>query len=75
MPPTSTRHKSGCFCPSRPNPRNAASVPSYTGTSKYLVLTKYNNYAGAGGDGVNKLAVLDPNASFVHPISGGTVLR
>ncbi len=39
-------------------------VPSYTGTSKYLILTKYNAYAGfSGGDGVNKLAVLDPNAS------------
>ncbi len=39
-------------------------VPSYSGTSAYLILVKYNNYAGQGtGDGVNKLAVLDPNAS------------
>lgn len=39
-------------------------VPSYSGASSYLILVKYNNYAGAGtGDGVNKLAVLDPNAS------------
>ena len=39
-------------------------VPSYRGSSSYLILVKYNNYAGAGtGDGVNKLAVLDPNAS------------
>jgi hypothetical protein len=37
-------------------------VPSYTGSSAYLLLTKYNNYAGiGGGDGVNKLAILDPN--------------
>jgi hypothetical protein len=37
-------------------------VPSYTGSSAYLVLTKYNNYAGTGsGNGVNQLAVLDPN--------------
>ena len=37
-------------------------VSSYTGSSAYLVLTKYNNYAGAGsGNGVNQLAVLDPN--------------
>src|SRR5262245_62688729 len=27
-------------------------VPSYTGTSPYLIFTKYNNYAGLdGGDG------------------------
>jgi hypothetical protein len=39
-------------------------VPSYTGTSSYLVLTKYNNYAGSGtGNGVNKVAILDPNAT------------
>ena len=39
-------------------------VPSYNGSSSYLILVKYNNYAGQGtGNGVNKLAVLDPNAS------------
>src|SRR6185312_6422202 len=39
-------------------------VPAYTGTSSYLVMTKYNNYYGAGtGDGLNRLAVLDPTAS------------
>jgi hypothetical protein len=43
----------------------AESVPSYQGGSSYLILTKYNNYAGVGtGDGVNKVAVLDPNASM-----------
>lgn len=43
-------------------------VPSYTGTSSYLIFTKYNNYAGLdGGDGVNKIAVLDPNATMVEP--------
>ncbi len=37
-------------------------VPQYTGTSSYLLLTKYNNYAGAGtGDGGNRMAILDPN--------------
>jgi hypothetical protein len=42
----------------------AAMVPSYTGSSKYLVATKYNNYGRAGsGDSKNKIAVLDPNAS------------
>ncbi len=36
-------------------------------------MTKYNNYADRGGDGVNKLAILDPNASmpdflFANPV-------
>ena len=43
-------------------------VPSYTGTSSYLIFTKYNNYAGQdGGDGVNKIAVLDPNDTMMEP--------
>jgi hypothetical protein len=38
-------------------------VASYTGTSPYLILTKYNNYVGEGtGNGVNKVAILDPGA-------------
>jgi len=46
----------------------ASMVPSYTGSSSYLIFTKYNNYAGLdGGDGVNKIAVLDPNATMVEP--------
>jgi len=44
-------------------------VDSYTGTSDYLIMTKYNNYAGAG-DGDNRIAVLDPNASQTDPYSG-----
>jgi hypothetical protein len=50
-------------------------VPSYKGSSGYLILTKYNNYANAGGDGNNKVAVLDPNATEVDPISGATVMK
>ncbi len=55
-------------------------VPSYHGTSSYLLMTKYNNYAGANypgtpnGDGVNKIAILDPNATMTDPISGATVM-
>ncbi len=53
-----------------------AAVPSYKGGSSYLVLTKYNNYAdaGIGGNGLNKVAVLDPNTSMVDPISGANVM-
>ncbi len=41
----------------------ASAVPSYVGGSSYLILTKYNNYSnrGIGGDGMNRVAVLDPN--------------
>jgi hypothetical protein len=51
-------------------------VPSYTGSSSYLVLTKYNNYAdpGIGGNGLNKVAILDPNGTMRDPISGATVM-
>ena len=39
----------------------ASAVPSYSGTSTYLLVTKYNNYGGAGtGNGQNRMAVLDP---------------
>ena len=53
----------------------AAMVASYTGSSTYLLMTKYNNYASVGGDGVNKIAILDPNATEVDPITGATVMR
>lgn len=46
----------------------AAAVPSYTGSSSYLIFTKYNDYAGIdGGTGVNRMAVLDPNDTMVEP--------
>jgi hypothetical protein len=42
----------------------SGAVPSYTGASSYLIVTKYNNYVGIGtGNGANQVAVLDPNAS------------
>ncbi len=53
----------------------ATAVKSYTGTSKYLILTKYNNYANGGGNGQNELAVLDPNNLTENdPINPGTTV-
>jgi hypothetical protein len=48
----------------------ASMVPGYAGASAYLLMIKYNDYAEGGGDGVNRLAIVDPNASAVEPISG-----
>jgi hypothetical protein len=50
-------------------------VPSYHGTSTYLLMTKYNNYAGLGGDGVNKIAILDPHDTEVDPRTHATVMK
>lgn len=51
-------------------------VPSYTGTSSYLILTKYNNYVGIGtGTGVNQVAVLDPNVSMTDRYSAVAVMN
>lgn len=47
----------------------SSAVPGYVGSSRYLIVTKYNNYVGAGtGDGVNRVAVLDPNATEMDSI-------
>ena len=53
----------------------ASMVPSYHGTSSYLLMTKYNNYAELGGNGVNKIAILDPNHTEVDPVTGATVMN
>ncbi|MDQ6859752.1 MAG: hypothetical protein M3032_01155, partial [Verrucomicrobiota bacterium] len=53
----------------------ASLVPSYTGSSEYLILTKYNDYVSAGGSGVNRLALVDPNASMISSINGATVMN
>ena len=53
----------------------ASLVPSYHGGSSYLLMTKYNNYAGVGGDGVNRIAILDPHDSMTDPISGASVMK
>ncbi|MGA9529216.1 MAG: hypothetical protein WBS24_13970 [Terriglobales bacterium] len=48
-------------------------VPSYKGKSQYLLMTKYNNYCGIGtGTGLNKIAILDPNATEKDPIISST---
>jgi hypothetical protein len=56
---------------------SAAMVPSYTGSSAYLLLTKYNNYGsdGIAGDGKNRVAILDPNASQPDAYAATTVMQ
>ncbi len=53
----------------------ASLVASYHGPSAYLLLTKYNNYGSAGGDGVNRVAIVDPNVSAIDPISGVATMK
>jgi hypothetical protein len=50
-------------------------VPSYTGSSSYLLLTKYNNYKETGGTGQNYVAITDPNNSMTDPITGVGVMK
>lgn len=50
-------------------------VPSYHGTSTYLLFSKYNNYVDRGGDGVNRIAILDPNATQTDPVTGASVMK
>lgn len=51
-------------------------VPSYLGQSAYLVMAKYNSYAGVGGgDGLNQIAILDPNAAVLDSRTGAMVMR
>jgi hypothetical protein len=53
----------------------ASMVPQYKGPSSYLLMVKYNNYAGEGGNGINKVAVLDPNQTEKDPSTGATVMK
>ncbi len=54
----------------------ASMIPSYTGSSSYLLMTKYNNYIGIGnGDGENKIAILDPNDSENCPVTGSANMQ
>ena len=48
---------------------DATLVASYHGKSKYLLMTKYNNYANLNtGDGHNRVAILDPDATENDPV-------
>ena len=53
-----------------------SAVPSYAGSAPYLLMTKYNFYAGSGpgGDGVNKIAILDPNSGHLDVNTGAVVM-
>ena len=53
----------------------ASIVPGYSGTSSYLLLSKYNDYAGVGGTGENKVALLDPHDTMFDLPSGATVMK
>jgi hypothetical protein len=53
----------------------ASMVPSYHGGSPYLLMSKYNNYFEAGGNGVNRIAILDPRNSETESISGATTMN
>jgi hypothetical protein len=46
-------------------------VASYTGSSSYLLMTKYNSYY----DGHNEIAVLDPDATQKDEYSNATVMK
>jgi hypothetical protein len=49
----------------------ASIVASYTGSSSYLLMTKYNSYY----DGHNEIAVLDPDATQKDKYSPATVMK
>jgi hypothetical protein len=54
----------------------SSAVPTYAGQSTYLIVTKYNNYAGAGyGDGLNRMAILDPSTPQINPNNPVTVMH
>jgi hypothetical protein len=55
----------------------SAAVASYASGSPYLIMTKYNNYGSHGipGDGKNRVALLDPNASQPDPYSNAIVMN
>jgi hypothetical protein len=53
-----------------------SAVPSYTGSSPYLLMTKYNNYYGYGnGNGHNEIAIISPDETQKDRFSNATVMK
>jgi uncharacterized protein (TIGR03437 family) len=50
-------------------------APGYTGASPYLLMTKYNDYAGAGGTGENRIAILDPGGTENYALTGTQTMK
>jgi hypothetical protein len=76
---TTTKTPGGFGWDNTPAVVSNSMVSSYTGSSTYLLLSNYNDYAGqVDGLGVNKVALLDPTATETdsHSSSNGlTVMR
>lgn len=54
----------------------SSAIPGYTGTSSYLLVSKYNDYLIFGhGDGRNEIALLDPAAAQQDRFSHVQVMR
>lgn len=54
----------------------AKDVPKYQARGSYLIMSKYNNYFDCGsGDGHNRIAILDPNATQKDAFSNATVMK
>ncbi len=54
----------------------SSAIANYGTTSPYLVLTKYNDYAGWNkGQGINRVAILDPNKTSLDSISGQQLMK
>jgi hypothetical protein len=55
----------------------ARAVPGYHGPSRYLLVSKYNNYfqGGPHGNGHNEMAVLDPRSSQKDPYANVRTMK